>query len=301
MRIVGRLTDCRILPSGCNLQAGLTTLMLLITLSSLAQSAAKKPEKGEAKKEPEVREELSLKNGDKLTGQLLNSTGTEIKFKTEMAGEVTVPWGNIKELKSKREFAVLPRDIENSRNSALVPQGQIKIGEKDIVVSPVSTKESQVSMTPAVTESKANASTTEVAVAKEIPTSKIGFVVDDTTYQKEIHRTIGWKYGWEGHIDTGSTTIFATQNSYLFLARVALKRNVPTVDWLDPKLRTTVDFSWSIGQTTQPGTPTTKTNVYHVGTERDEYFSRRGYYLQMMSFDHNFSQGLVLQQIYGAG
>ena len=28
---------------------------------------------------------------------------------------------------------------------------------------------------------------------------------------------------------------------------------------------------------------------------------RRGYYLQVTTFDHDFSQGLVLQQIYGAG
>ena len=35
--------------------------------------------------------------------------------------------------------------------------------------------------------------------------------------------------------------------------------------------------------------------------ERDEYFSRRGYYLQGLSFDHNYAQGLVLQQIYGVG
>jgi Protein of unknown function, DUF481 len=29
--------------------------------------------------------------------------------------------------------------------------------------------------------------------------------------------------------------------------------------------------------------------------------SRRGYYLQVTSFDHDYSQGLVLQQIYGGG
>jgi uncharacterized protein DUF481 len=73
------------------------------------------------------------------------------------------------------------------------------------------------------------------------------------------------------------------------------------VSWLDPKLRTTINFTLSAGKTTQPGTPVTITNILHVDAERDEYFSRRGYYLQGLSFDHNFSQGLVLQQIYGAG
>jgi hypothetical protein len=80
-----------------------------------------------------------------------------------------------------------------------------------------------------------------------------------------------------------------------------LRRSVPTVSWLDPKLRTTIDFNLSAGETTQIGQPTTMTNVFHVGAERDEYFSPRGYYLQVTSFDHDFSQGLVLQQVYGGG
>jgi hypothetical protein len=73
------------------------------------------------------------------------------------------------------------------------------------------------------------------------------------------------------------------------------------VSWLEPKLRTTIDFTLSAGKTTQPGTETTITNIYHVGGERDEYFSPRGYYLQVLSEDHNYSQGLVLQQKYGGG
>ena len=95
--------------------------------------------------------------------------------------------------------------------------------------------------------------------------------------------------------------IYSTQNSYLFQVDTALKRVVPTVSWLDPKLRTTVNFTLSAGQTTQPGTETTITNIYHVDAERDEYFSPRGYYLQALSFDHNYSQGLVFQQTYGGG
>ena len=53
----------------------------------------------------------TLKNGDRLTGQLLNSTGTEIKFKSDLAGEVTVAWSSVTELKSNREFAVIPKDV----------------------------------------------------------------------------------------------------------------------------------------------------------------------------------------------
>ncbi len=277
------------------------TLLFLTGNSVLAQNPAKKPEAPAAKKEPEIKEELILKNDDIITGQLLNSTGTEIKFKSDLAGEVTVKWENVKELKSKRDFAVVPKDVKDARNSAIVPQGAIKIREKGILVSPLPMAEGKPGAAPAEAKAKPGATIPEAAPEKEIPTAKIAVIVDDTTYQKEIHKKIGFKSGWDGHITTGTSMIYATQNSYLFQADTALKRAVPTVNWLDPKLRTILNFTLSAGRTTQPGTPETITNIFHIDGERDEYFSRRGYYLQGLSFDHNYSQGLVLQQIYGIG
>jgi hypothetical protein len=281
--------------------AAALSLLLFTALPGLAQSTAKKPVKAATKKEPEIREELTLKNGDRLTGQLLNSTGTEIKFKSNLAGEVTVALNNVKKLKSKREFAIVPKDVKHGRNSAIVPQGAIEIREEGVVVSPPSTTKPEASAAPSEAEGKAGTPTTEVVAAKEVSASKIGFIVDDTFYQREIDRKIGWRFGWDGHITTGTTMIFSTQSSYLFQVDTALKRNVPTVNWLDPKLRTLIDVTLSAGQTRQPGTATTITNIYHAGGERDEYFSPRGYYLQVFSFDHNYSQGLVLQQKYGGG
>jgi hypothetical protein len=278
--------------------AATLSLFLLTTASGLAQGAAKKPTKPETKKEPEIKEELTLKNDDKLTGQLLNSTGTEIKFKTDLAGEVTVKWDDVKEL--KRDFAVIPKDLKDARESAKVPQGAINIGEKGILVSPISTAKPETSAAPPEPEAKPGAAK-EAAAAKEIPTSQIASVVDDATYQKEINRKIGLRSGWDGHITTGTSMIFSTQNTSLYQVDTALKRSIPTVTWLDPKLRTTIDFTLSAGKTTQPGTETTITNIFHVGGERDEYFSPRGYYLQVLSEDHNYSQGLVLQQKYGGG
>jgi hypothetical protein len=277
------------------------SLFLFAALSGLGQSAAKKTAEPATKKEPEIREELTLKNGDRLTGQLMNSTGTEIKFKSDLAGEVTVKWENVKELKSSREFAVVPKDVKDARDSVLVPQGTIKIGEKGILVSPLAEIKPERSAAPAGEVAKPGAAKTVATATKEIPTPQVSDVVDDATYQKEIHKKIGFKSGWDGHITTGTSMIYSTQNSYLFQVDTALKRSVPTVSWLDPKLRTTINFTLSAGKTTQPGTETTITNIYHMDAERDEYFSKKGYYLQALSFDHNFSQGLVLQQNYGFG
>jgi Protein of unknown function, DUF481 len=303
MPLTARLPKGRLRPLGRKWLPCAATLSLLVVISlpGAGQAVAKKPVEPATKKEPEIKEELILKNGDRLTGQLLNSTGTEIKFKSDLAGEVTVKWENVKELKSGREFAVVPKDVRDARDSALVPQGTIKIGEKAILVSPLPEVKPEHAAAPVGEVAKPGAAKTVAPAAKEILTPQIADVVDDATYQKEIHKKIGFKSGWDGHITTGTSMIYSTQNSYLFQVDTALKRSVPTVSWLDPKLRTTINFTLSAGKTTQPGTETTITNIYHVDAERDEYFSKKGYYLQAFSLDHNFSQGLILQQNYGFG
>ena len=44
-----------------------------------------------------------------------------------------------------------------------------------------------------------------------------------------------------------------------------------------------------------------KTSIYHLDGERDEYFTARVYGFGQLAYDHNFSQGLDLQQAYGGG
>jgi hypothetical protein len=93
----------------------------------------------------------------------------------------------------------------------------------------------------------------------------------------------------------------ATQNAQTFSGAVNLARVSPGVPWLAPHNRTLVDFIGSYGKQTQPGTPDIKTAIYHADGEQDFYLTTRLYALADIAFDHNFSQGLDLQQIYGGG
>ena len=61
------------------------------------------------------------------------------------------------------------------------------------------------------------------------------------------------------------------------------------------------NFSAAYGLVTQPGSPGLKTEIYHADAERDEFFSKRLFGFGQASFDHNFSQGLTLQQTYNGG
>lgn len=333
--ILHRLYDRRVqLRCAAAIAAIFFPLFLLPPSAFAATPTTKTPRH---KKPEEPKEVLIFKNGDRITGKLMNSTGTKIEFRSEVAGEITVPLKKIKELKSDRPFAIVPKESKGIRDRGTFVEGIIQFRANGILVVPITPQKAR-ELTPTASKSEAKPSPATEATAatvappaalattaitpsissstpilakttpsmavktgRLIPTDRLGYIVNDSTYQKEIGRKINWRTGWDGSITTGTTVIRATQNSYQLSTDVSLQRTIPTVIWLDPKLRTILHYTQSAGRISQPGTVTTVTNIFHISAERDEYFSRRGYYLQQVNFDHDTAQGLDLQQIYGAG
>ena len=128
----------------------------------MAAKSAKKAAKAAAKKQEEPKEVLIFKNGDQITGKLLNSTGTKIKFDSEVAGEITVPLENIKELKSDRPFAIVPKEPKGFKKRGPVAEGIIELEAKGIIVVPV-TAEKAKELT--ASEGKLEAKTAETKAA----------------------------------------------------------------------------------------------------------------------------------------
>ena len=207
-----------------------------------------------------------------------------------MAGDVTIPWEKVKEIRTDQKFAVLEKGVKPSRKTPeeLVPHGTVTIADQNVQVH---------------TESG--------GTTPPIPVKNIDFLVDDPTFQSKVHHEPGFFHGWNGAATGGATIVQATQNTYTFTGALTLVRAIPGVSWLTPRNRTTADFSGSYGKITDPGYidplngpvpgTTVKTSIYHADAERDEYISDRVYYLGAVAFDHNYSQSLDLQQIYGGG
>jgi hypothetical protein len=193
---------------------------------------------------------------------------------------VTVKWDKIKSIHSSQQFAVVQQGQHVTRKTAAT----------DIAQGVVQVQDEQVKLAPATG-----------GTPKEIPVKNTQYMIDTPTYQKEVLINPGFLYGWSGSVTAGATLVEATQNSRNFTGGVALVRRIPTVDWLDPRTRTIFDFTGAYGTVTQPGTTGTKTNIIHFDGEHDWYFTPRLYALVDTSFDHNYSQGLSLQQIYGGG
>jgi hypothetical protein len=244
-------------------------------VTSWAQSAA-------PKQAPDV---IVFTNGDQLTGTLEKAIGDSFVFKSDVVGEVTVSADKIKELRTGGKFVALKKDEKITRTSK--HPGLMTYADNVISV------EDTPSSTPEV-----------------VPVKNLAYLVDNATYTAEVTSNPGIWYGWHGAVSGGITLIESTQTGQTYSAAVNLVRLVPSLDFLPPRTRSTINVLETYGKITQPAIPQTtpptlasetKTSIFHADAEHDKYFTPRFYGLVGASFDHNFSQGLNLQQIYGVG
>ena len=222
---------------------------------------------------------VTFPNGEKLIGHFESFAGGTAKFKSDTLGEITIDLSKVQEMRTSEQFAVIKKNVKLARGEkdGQIPRGTLTVTNKTVEVNPGNGQGAQ-----------------SVAV------NDLDNIVDVASFDKAFQRP-GIFQDWNGAVAVGTSLVEATQNSFSFNTAIGLVRAIPTEAWLPPRNRTELDFSDSYGKVTQPGTPEVKTSIYHAAAERDEYFTTRVYALGAVAFDHNFSQGLDLQQLYGGG
>jgi hypothetical protein len=265
----------------------------LVAAICLAQICAAQGKPAAPNPAPDV---LILSNGDTLHGKFVSETGGKVTFHNDPLGDVNLSWDKIKELHVAGKFGVINQPIATR-------------GKKGVVQFPVGTFD--------VADQKLTVRPENAPAPASIPVAKAQFIMDSATLDKQINHEPGFFAGWNGAATAGATLVSATNNQYTFTGAVNLVRTMPTAAWLDPRNKTLFAFNESYGKITQPAysypaTPpatgyipvaavVTKLSITHFGAERDEYFSPRVYVLAQAAFDHNYSQDLQLQQVYGGG
>lgn len=221
---------------------------------------------------------LVLKSGDKLHGSLVKGEGDSIIFHTDDAGDLKVPVANIQHLHSHASFAVLPK------------AGQVK--PSTVKTAPVT-----------IGDGKITSENGTVVAAGDV-----GYLISEADYQNAVKHA-GFFHGWTGTANGGITIVQATQHGQSYNAGISLARVRPSVPFFRTRNRTLFNVTETYGKLTSPVIPPTpgvpddvvKTSIFHADAERDEYLSKSLYALGAVAFDHNYSQGLELQQIYGGG
>src|SRR5208337_1312846 len=95
----------------------------------LAQAPAPKPQA-----QPDV---LILDDDEKLVGHFVRSNGGDVRFKSAVLGEVTIPWSKVKELHAAGPYTVVGKDVKLGRSSdtSKLPKGSLDATAKQITVS----------------------------------------------------------------------------------------------------------------------------------------------------------------------
>ncbi len=257
-----------------------------------AQAAHEKPS-GSAPT-PDV---IVFNNGDQLTGKLVKVLAGDVTFHSDVVGDVTVPWTKVRTLVSAQPYAVIEKDNRVTKKTAAdnIALGSIHVSDNTIHVTPTPP---MVSIPPAPT-------------MVTLSTKSTDYIIDEASFRKELRGESDWLYGWTGSITLGAALVQGTNNSETYTGAVNFVRLIPTLSWLPPVSKTTLDLSGTYGLLTQPqivsgvtviqASSDAKTDILHGDAEYDRYVSPRLYGLLNASADHNFGSGLHLQQTYGVG
>jgi hypothetical protein len=223
---------------------------------------------------------LVFADGETLIGHVERATAASVTFKSDMAGEITADWSKIKELRTSGRFAVIEKGMKlrRGRNAPHVPQGTLTAADGKLQIHPSPT-----------------------APPASIPATDVQNVVSAEQFQRALLGRPGFFTDWKGSATAGASLVVATQNERTYTSNISLVRTEPSEDWLTPSNRTAILFSSSYGKLTQPGLPSVKTSILHGEAQRDQYFTPKLFFFGDASFDHNYAQGLDLEQTYGGG
>jgi hypothetical protein len=262
----------------------ISLLLSLFAFAPFAHTQAPvKPEPAKPAAKPS--DVLIFANGDRLTGKLQSVTAGNVVFNSDMAGNLTISIDKIKALRSGAEFALLRKGDRVGKTH--VPEGSVEVADGNLTLTP---SEGQP---PAV-----------------VPAKDVNYLIDRAAFDKQANHQAGFLSGWAGTLTGGANIERSTTSGTTFSAGLSLIRAIPSVPWMEPRNRTTLNITESYGNLSTPVIPPTVpasppsvvlTSIFHTDAERDEYFSPRLYAMADTSFDHNFGQGLQLQQVYGGG
>jgi len=214
---------------------------------------------------PALADQITLKNGDRLTGTIEKSDGKALVIKTDYAGEVTVKFDAVQAIDST---------------------GDLNVGLSDgkTVVGPVSTSGENVVV--------ATKSSGPVQAPKTSVTS-LRSRAEEATYQKNLHP--GFMQGWNGGLNVGfALTRGNSQTKNLNIAFNAVRKG------FRDKL---ILYTNSIYATNDLATavPHTTANAIGGGARYDRDIAPRVFGFVNGDFYHDSLQNLDLRSLFGGG
>ena len=208
-------------------------------------------------------DQITLKNGDRLSGTVVKSDGKTLVLHTEFAGDVTLQFAAITQIKTEQEL-------------------HIGTSDKKTVVGPVTSSDGKIEVS------------TKSGGTVEIPAANVVVIRNDaeqTAYDKSLHP--GLLHGWNGGANVGFS--LARGNSDTNNLALALNAVHPTEN---DKLTIYVS---SIYTDNALATPSTVANLITAGIQYQYNLKPRIFAFAGVDFMSNVLQDLDLRGVYGGG
>lgn len=213
-------------------------------------------------------DQVTLKNGDRLTGDILRSDDKTLVLKSEFAGEVSIQWAAV---------------------DAIISGQPLHVGLKDgqTVVGMVASQDGKVQMT-----------TKEAGV---ITTSKDSIVVirsnkEQADYDAALDRLQHPHLTdfWSGFLDTGLSTTKGNSDTLSFVLGMKAVRDAPS-----DKISVYLNSIYAKNNTT--GTSTTTAHAITGGIRGDLNINAKAFAFGFTDFEFDQFQQLDLRNVLGGG
>jgi putative salt-induced outer membrane protein len=208
-------------------------------------------------------DQITLKNGDRLTGKIVKSDAKTLVLHTDFAGDVTIQFAAIDQITTDQELHVALKNGKTAVGTVTTSDGKLEIA-------------------------------TKTSGTVETPKENVTVIRNDaeqTAYDKSLHP--GLRRGWTGGTNVGFS--LARGNSETENLAVAFNAAHPT---LNDKITL---FASSIYTTNQLATPSTVANLVTGGLRYDRNINPRMFGFVGADFMSNQLQFLDLRAVYDAG
>jgi putative salt-induced outer membrane protein len=208
-------------------------------------------------------DQITLKNGDHLTGKVVKSDGKTLVLHTEFAGDVTLKFDAITQITTDEELHVTTAD-------------------KKSAVGPVTTRDGKIEVA------------TKTGGTVEVAPGNVAVIRNDAeqaAYDKTLHP--GLLHGWNGGVNVGFS--LARGNSQTSNLALAVNAVHPTLHD-----KTTI-YLTSIDTKNDLATPSTVANLITSGLRYDRNVSAKLFGFVGADFMSNQLQNLDLRGAYGGG
>jgi putative salt-induced outer membrane protein YdiY len=208
-------------------------------------------------------DQITLKNGDRLTGTVVKGDDKTLVLHTDAAGDITIQLSAIQEIKTEKDLHI-----------------GLKGGKT--AVGPVSTTDGKIDIATK-TEGTVEAAPADVTVIRND--------AEQTAYEKSLHP--GLMHGWQGGANVGFSV--ARGNSETENLALAFNAAHPTQN---DKITL---YATSIDTTNNLATPSTVANIETGGLRYEHNVDPRIFAFGAGDFMSNALQYLDLRQVYSGG